>query len=560
MITQRAWLVGVIGFCFYLIAVVNTLPSFYLALTWLSMGVLGSSLAIALLSLIGLRCAWRAPGEIVSQTLDENSSDELTSPVVEIQFANAGTLNKTGIVIEVLVRRETENSPEKSNAKAQILTRRFLMEALPSASSLTTEVPLAHLPRGRYRVEELRLIGSDVLGLFRIQKRVPPGEVLKNETFSIRPKHAVDNEILVGPATVHWGEALPSPRVSARGNGGVAAPRFLGQGDEMRGTRLYTPGDDLRHVHWKSTARKGELVVKEFHHTLQTRVLIVWDGDASTPAKRAPGKSEKSSQTIDEAALEGSLSLAASLCRAFEGSRQPGALLKLDAQPLWIGSRDNSGGQNVRGAALNSGPGLGPNGATSDAPLAMEQVARALATAHMDRETTLAAAVSTLGGGWPAASEVFLVTASLAVEVAQCVSQWRAAGAHVAVALVKGAAFGSEANSKNENSKRESFGSQVLRLREAGARVVEVDFSNALREVSREGYSGVYSASQQFHHQPDYRNDHQAQATTLRRALHELLKNNSVGNNAVGNRAVGSANAKSASTQPPAPAVVELAK
>jgi uncharacterized protein (DUF58 family) len=483
VITQRAWLVGIIGFCFYLIAIVNTLPSFYLALTWLSMGVLGSSLAIALLSLIGLRCAWRAPSKVVSQTLDDNSSTEasaeLAAPHVEIQLANAGTLNKTGILIEVLVRRETKNDVEKK-PKGQPLTRRFLMEALPSASSLTTAVPLAHLPRGRYRVEELRLIGSDVLGLFRIQKRVPPGEVLEGESFPATSANAADNEILIGPATVHWGEALPTPRVSTRGDGGVAAPRFLGQGDEMRGTRLYAPGDDLRHVHWKSTARKGELVVKEFHHTLQTRVLIVWDGDASTHIAASKPDTAKP----DAALIEGTLSLAASLCRAFENSRQPGTLLKLDAQPLWIGSRENSA---ARGSA--------PNAGISDAPLAMEQVARALATATMNRESSLPTAISDLGCGWPAASEVFLVTASTAVDLVHCVAQWRANGANVAVALVGNAA----------TAGHETYQAQVLRLREADARVVEVSFPN-----TREGRDGDM-----------------ALATTLRRALHELLQRRS---------------------------------
>jgi len=36
-----------------------------------------------------------------------------------------------------------------------------------------------------------------------------------------------------------------------------------GAGPDFHGVREYQPGDDLRRIHWKSTARRGELVVKE---------------------------------------------------------------------------------------------------------------------------------------------------------------------------------------------------------------------------------------------------------------------------------------------------------
>ena len=51
----------------------------------------------------------------------------------------------------------------------------------------------------------------------------------------------------------------------------VAAPR-AGSGTEMFGVREYRPGDPLRRIHWRSSARHGELIVREFEppgvHTL----------------------------------------------------------------------------------------------------------------------------------------------------------------------------------------------------------------------------------------------------------------------------------------------------
>lgn len=43
----------------------------------------------------------------------------------------------------------------------------------------------------------------------------------------------------------------------------AAAPR-AGSGTEMFGVREYRPGDPLRRIHWRSSARHGELIVREF--------------------------------------------------------------------------------------------------------------------------------------------------------------------------------------------------------------------------------------------------------------------------------------------------------
>lgn len=43
----------------------------------------------------------------------------------------------------------------------------------------------------------------------------------------------------------------------------AAAPR-AGSGTELFGVREYRPGDSLRRIHWRSSARLGELAVREF--------------------------------------------------------------------------------------------------------------------------------------------------------------------------------------------------------------------------------------------------------------------------------------------------------
>jgi len=50
-----------------------------------------------------------------------------------------------------------------------------------------------------------------------------------------------------------------------------------GPGIDYFGVREFKPGDALRHVHWRTTARRGELVVKEFAREAGTALTILLD-------------------------------------------------------------------------------------------------------------------------------------------------------------------------------------------------------------------------------------------------------------------------------------------
>lgn len=61
-----------------------------------------------------------------------------------------------------------------------------------------------------------------------------------------------------------------------------------GAGEEFIGVRDYRPGDPPRSVHWRSTARAGHLVVREFEEEVASRVALVLAGaDAGTPPESA---------------------------------------------------------------------------------------------------------------------------------------------------------------------------------------------------------------------------------------------------------------------------------
>lgn len=48
--------------------------------------------------------------------------------------------------------------------------------------------------------------------------------------------------------------------------------------------REYVRGDDLRHVHWRSTAKAGQLLVRQYHQTRRNHVTVLVDADPASYA------------------------------------------------------------------------------------------------------------------------------------------------------------------------------------------------------------------------------------------------------------------------------------
>jgi uncharacterized protein (DUF58 family) len=59
---------------------------------------------------------------------------------------------------------------------------------------------------------------------------------------------------------------------------------FRGTGLVFTDIREYQPGDDVKHIHWKATARTGKVFVKSYEEDRQLRVLLAIDASASMRA------------------------------------------------------------------------------------------------------------------------------------------------------------------------------------------------------------------------------------------------------------------------------------
>src|SRR5438552_618639 len=55
-------------------------------------------------------------------------------------------------------------------------------------------------------------------------------------------------------------------------------------GFDLHSVREYEQGESLRKVHWRSTAKRGELMVKELEDAPRDEVAVVLDADASAVA------------------------------------------------------------------------------------------------------------------------------------------------------------------------------------------------------------------------------------------------------------------------------------
>ena len=115
-------------------------------------------------------------------------------------------------------------------------------------------IDVPRLRRGALGATSWEILSGDFLGLFRARQRRPDTEVAL-----VLPRFA----------------SLRDRRRAHELEASVAAPRS-GAGSELFGVREYRTGDSLRRIHWRSSARRGQLVVREYEPPgVQTLLLLL---------------------------------------------------------------------------------------------------------------------------------------------------------------------------------------------------------------------------------------------------------------------------------------------
>jgi uncharacterized protein (DUF58 family) len=146
--------------------------------------------------------------------------------------------------LEIEIGLETSGAPRGPARVTGIIgTRRLTVAAgLIPKSGWKARGRVGPLTRGPVDARSWWLEATDPLGLFRYRRDRPDAEIAL-----VLPRFTS----LVARVEVRELEAS------------VSAPR-AGSGTEMFGVREYRPGDPLRRIHWRSSARHGELVVREY--------------------------------------------------------------------------------------------------------------------------------------------------------------------------------------------------------------------------------------------------------------------------------------------------------
>lgn len=98
---------------------------------------------------------------------------------------------------------------------------------------------------------------------------------------------------------------LPSKLARLRELDGRQAAQIRGQGTEFDSLREYVPGDDVRSIDWRATARRDSVVVRTWRPERDRRIIIVLD-TGRTSAGRV-GDTPRLDATMDAALLLGAL-------------------------------------------------------------------------------------------------------------------------------------------------------------------------------------------------------------------------------------------------------------
>ncbi|MGB1252034.1 MAG: DUF58 domain-containing protein [Candidatus Promineifilaceae bacterium] len=119
--------------------------------------------------------------------------------------------------------------------------------------------------RGRYRLGPLMIRTSDPFGLFPMERMID-----------------ATNNVVVYPMTVDI-HHFPLPAGILSGGDALRMRAYQATANAVS-VREYAPGDSFNRIHWKSSARRNRLIVKEFELDPLTDIWIVPDMAASVQA------------------------------------------------------------------------------------------------------------------------------------------------------------------------------------------------------------------------------------------------------------------------------------
>jgi uncharacterized protein (DUF58 family) len=162
--------------------------------------------------------------------------------------------------------------------------------------------------RGKFTLGPATLVSGDPFGIFRLERAVQG-----------------TSEVLVYPRTTPLpGFTLPSAELPG---GQDVKSRTFHVTPNVATIRDYQPGDSFNRIHWRSTARTGQLMVKEFELDPTAEIYIVLDMQERVQQHIAPTKTTRSTRQgrelrLAESTEEYGVQAAASIARQLLGQNR----------------------------------------------------------------------------------------------------------------------------------------------------------------------------------------------------------------------------------------------
>jgi uncharacterized protein (DUF58 family) len=170
-----------------------------------------------------------------------------------------------------------------SRRRARMLVREVRPEILGgSQPSRTVVVPPHGLTREDLPVIPLRR-GREASGGFVVDSVGPLGLGRR------RLRLGLPWEVVVYPPLVSMRLRASVAQALRRREAGMKPIRQLGEGRLFESLREWVPGDDIRHIDWKATARRKKVITRQYEAERRQQVLLVLDGGRLMTADIAGG-------------------------------------------------------------------------------------------------------------------------------------------------------------------------------------------------------------------------------------------------------------------------------
>ncbi|GAA1056374.1 hypothetical protein GCM10017608_28720 [Agromyces luteolus] len=207
---------------------------------WLELALIGWG-AAAVLALASAWLVGRGAGAI-----------ELTLPVPRVAVGEAA---EARLVARNPGRRRFSGARIEVPVGRRVVSRFF--PALPRGGTLDERVPIPTERRGVVEVGPVRTVRADPVGLMR-------REIVWSD---VRMLHVHPRTIAVSALSTGFLRDLEG-----------SPTRDLTASDiAFHALREYQPGDDRRYIHWRSSAKTGTFMVRQFEETRRSRLMVLLD-------------------------------------------------------------------------------------------------------------------------------------------------------------------------------------------------------------------------------------------------------------------------------------------